>query len=151
MFSGDTPDFIIGDAIKFSGDNLVIAAGGQSVKHAAADIVNAAFHGAVHGFGAPGVIVFVTGGVEFFVVFFVVSFLKEDISTDTRIFEFAVFNEFEGSVRSILLSFDGKKYFAFQVFSSKRKDTKCCGQQDEKLFHFFAHSFCNFSRNVFAS
>ena len=48
----------------------------QTEKNAYSYIINSPFHGTIHRFGMIGIVAFRAGGVEIFVVFFVVGFLK---------------------------------------------------------------------------
>ena len=57
----------------------------ETEQHSQAHIVYAGFHGAVHSFGVVSIFAFRSGGMQGFVVFFVISFLKQDIGTDAGI------------------------------------------------------------------
>ena len=57
----------------------------QPVKHAQPHVVDAALHGAVHGLGVVGVVVFGAGGMELFVALLVVRLLKEDVGADASL------------------------------------------------------------------
>lgn len=62
----------------------------QSKKDTEAYVINAAGHGAIHGFGMVVVIMFGTRGVELQITFFMVRFLEEDVSTDPCITELSI-------------------------------------------------------------
>ena len=71
----------------------------QTEEHAQAHIVDAALHGAVHGFGMPGIIMLGARGVELFVALLVVGLLEQDVGADARILEHPVF--FHGGGRDV--------------------------------------------------
>ena len=62
----------------------------QPEKYADADVVNASLHRPVHRLGVIGVVVFGPGGVQLFVGFFVISFLKQNIGADSGFLKLAV-------------------------------------------------------------
>ena len=62
----------------------------QSEENAYPYIVNTPFHSTVHGFRVVGIVAFRSGGVEGFVVFFMISLLKQYISADACLFQPAV-------------------------------------------------------------
>ena len=66
-------------------------------EHAQANVVDAAFHGAVHRFGVPCVVVLWPGWMELLVAFLVVGFLEEDVGTDASVLEHLVFFNSRGS------------------------------------------------------
>ena len=53
-------------------------------------IINSALHSSVHGFRVIGIIVLWAGRVELFVTFFVISFLKQNICTDSGLMKLSV-------------------------------------------------------------
>ena len=54
----------------------------QTEQHTDAYIIYASLHGTVHGFRMIGIIAFGTGGMQGFVIFLMIGFLKENVSTD---------------------------------------------------------------------
>ena len=76
---------IVGDDVEAA--SLLIVLQG---KNAEADVINAAFHSAVMGFGVVGVVALRAGGVECFVSGFVVGFLEENVGADACIAQLAV-------------------------------------------------------------
>ena len=66
-------------------------------EHAQTNVVDAAFHGAVHGFGVPCVVVLWPGWMELLIAFLVVGFLEEDVGADAGILEHLVFLDSRGS------------------------------------------------------
>ena len=57
----------------------------QTEEYSDTDIINTSLHGAVHGYGMPGIVTFGAGGVEELVIFLVIGLLKEDIGADSCI------------------------------------------------------------------
>ena len=62
----------------------------QAKQHAQTHIINTAFHSAVHGFGVVCIIMLWPLGVQLFIAFFVICFLKKNISTDSGFFKLAI-------------------------------------------------------------
>ena len=68
----------------------IVAIQVQAKQNPAADVVDAALHGAIHRLGVPGVVVFRSGGMKGFVRLFVVRFLEQNVRSDSRFFQLAV-------------------------------------------------------------
>ena len=68
----------------------IIAVQVQPKQYTASDVIDSAVHGTIHRFGMICVIVLRPGRMEFFVSLLVIGFLKQDIGSDSRFFEFAV-------------------------------------------------------------
>ena len=58
---------------------------GQTEENAEADVVNAAFHGAVHRFRVVAVVVLRAAWMQNFVAFLVIGLLEENVSADTSV------------------------------------------------------------------
>ena len=70
--------------------NEVIAVCLQPEQHPDAHVVNAARHGAVHGLGVIGVIMFRPRGVQSFIVLPVIRLLKQDVRPDAGLLQLPV-------------------------------------------------------------
>ena len=71
----------------------------QTEQHAESHIVDTALHGAVHSFGMIIIIMLGSGRMKLFIAFFMIGFLKQNVSADTGFFEFSVvFNGGSGNV-----------------------------------------------------
>ena len=62
----------------------------KSEQHADPHIINAAFHGTIHGFRMVCIIMFRTCRMQYLILLFIVCLLKQDVSADSRIFELPV-------------------------------------------------------------
>ena len=62
----------------------------ESVEHAAADVIDAGLHSAVHRLCVVGVVALRTGRMELFVSLLVVGFLEQDVGADAGILELLV-------------------------------------------------------------
>ena len=62
----------------------------KSEKNAETNVIYAAFHCSVHGFGMVSVIVLRSGRMKLFVAFLMVSFLEKNICTNSGFGEFSV-------------------------------------------------------------
>ncbi len=68
----------------------LVAVSLQAEEHAQTHVVDAAFHGTVHGLGVPVVVALGAGGVKLLVALLVVRFLEQDIGTDLGLLQHAV-------------------------------------------------------------
>ena len=68
----------------------IIAVCIQAEQDSHAYIIDSSLHGTVHGLGMIGIVAFRSGGMQLFVILFMICLLKEDICTDTCIFQLAI-------------------------------------------------------------
>ena len=90
----------------------------QAEQNAQAHVVNAAFHGPVHGLSMVGVIVLGAGGVQRKIALFVVGLLEQDVGSDTRVSQLTVI--LHGSGRDV--DVDPADIAVFVVYAVNRLD-----------------------------
>ncbi len=90
MVCGPTPCTASRCSACMSRAGELVAVAFQAEQHAQAHVVDAALHGAVHGFGVVIVIMLGARGMELFVALLVVGLLEQDVGADARLPEHPV-------------------------------------------------------------
>ena len=137
----------------------------QPEQNAQSHVVDAAFHCPIHRFRMPGVIVLRSGRMQLLVAFLMISFLKQDISADPGLVQFAViFHRGGGNIDidpadgAILVLNAVNRFDAFQNIFDRIVDRIFSGFDRQPLMphvlqgdHFAAHFLLRhfFAGNMF--